>query len=106
VAEFPAPPLTVGSLLLAGTVPGRPRPGDPAASGKRLESTRFAPPYSVTGDFRSLPLAAAEYPTPVYPIPAGGLWMVVKLWILAVLAARSRYYVGLHNFPTLLLRRQ
>jgi hypothetical protein len=106
VAELPAPPSAIGSLLPAGTAPGRPRRGDPAASGKRLESARFAPPYSVTGDFHSLPLAAAEYPTPVYPIPVGGLWMVVKLWILAVLAARSLHYVGLHNFLALLLRRQ
>jgi hypothetical protein len=86
VAEFPVPP-----------------PGGPA-SGKRLESARFVPPYGVTGDFLPLLLAVAEYPTPVYRIPAGGLWVVIKLWILDGLAARSRHYLGLHNFLTLLLR--
>ena len=95
MVQFPAPPPAIGRPRSARTTPG-----------KRLESARFAPPYSVTGDFRSLRLVASEYPTPVYPIPAGGLLAVIELWILARLAARSRHYVHLNNFPTLLLRRQ
>lgn len=89
MAEFPAPPPAIGSVRPASTEPGRLGPGDPAASGRRPESARFAPPYGVAGDFVSMPLVAAEYPTPVYRIPVGGLWMVIELRILAVLAAGS-----------------
>ena len=96
MAEFPTTPPAVGSVP-DPSPRSRQTPRIPAIRAVVWPNRRFT--FNTTGGYPNTPPRFIGYPLGVYR-------RVIKLWILAGLAARLRHYGGLHNFPALFLRRQ